>query len=622
MRLVKRFDVRLALGTALFVLLALLLVTSLLIDRYQTALLSRNEEQSHRDFVQAESQIERLTRSARRSASLLLRDEEISSYLYGHYERETDRVRALIFALDAMDEVLAYDEDLSGVWFFRDDGTMIGTTASWHFACEQTAHPFFEQAHLSDLPQSGAVFWLGARPLSALTQYPSRGARTDANEPLIFGALRTDYQMLQGGMHSVFTVFAIGQQAMRDCLEMLGSEGEDVWLLDQQGRCLTGLGDVTIGQTPWFFSELDAHTGSTVRHGEDMYRLVSLEMSHLGWTLAKAIPFDLYAAGAKRLRRQAWAIGAIVLATACATYAVWAMRTLRPLREMSGALNQVRAGRLDVTLPHAYAVAEFEAMRVSFNSMLSSIRDMLAKTRAMEHERIELEIRNLQAQLNPHMVFNSITSIRFMAMMSGADKVGDMLVCLADLIRPVFSEWRLLWPLADELAYVDNYVKLLSLRFGGQITVDVRADPAAMAARLPCFTLQPLLENCVQHGMSAERPLRICVTVSRSDGNCLLVTVEDDGRGIAPDRLALLRRRMCESTDSADADAELGHTGIGVLNVCRRARMFTSGGRTGDMRIRSVQGKGTVIELRFPYTENEREPEINDVQTAPQNRDE
>lgn len=609
MRLLKRFDARLALGSALFLLLAQILATSLLVGRYQDALLGQNEAQTRRDFELAAAQIARLTHSARRGAGMLLSREEVETYLNGRFSRGPERMRALLAALDAIDETLAYDDSLSGVWFFREDGATLGATASWHFAGEETPHPLFEAVKLRDLPQSGAVLWLGAWKLGDLTRYPPRGAQADASEALILGALRTDYRLSgDEAARSVLTVFAIGQEEMRRCLESLYSEGEEVYLLDGEGRQLAGTRAEALGEAPWFlplFSEKES--GVTASRGDDRYRLVRHELPGLGWTLVKAIPFDLYAGQARRLRAAAWGAGALVLLLAVAAYSVWAVRTLRPLREMSAALNRVRAGDLNVTLERPYDVEEFETMRSSFNSMLASIRGMLQKTRAMEHERIELELRNLQSQLNPHMVFNSITSIRFMAMMSGADKVSDMLVCLADLIRPVFSEWRLLWPLGDELDYARNYVKLLTLRFGGQVLVRFDVEPGTERAQLPCFTLQPLLENSVQHGMVAGRPLNVRVAAGTDGEGTLLLTVEDDGAGIPPDKLEALRRRMDEPQGAAEADAALGHTGIGVLNVCRRARMLRDGERAGELRIESAPGRGTRIELRLPFSPGEAE---------------
>ncbi len=603
MRFVRRFDARLVLGSALFLLLALLGVTGMVVNRYQDALLLRNEEQTLRDFTYAEDQIVRLTQEARRSAIILLGREEVSACLNGNFDRDVDRVRALVAALDKMDETLAYEDSLSGVWFFREDGTMIGATPAWHFAYEQSPHPFFESAGLKELPPSGAVTWLGGMRLGELTEYPPRGAAASAGDGMVLGGLRTDYRVREGdGTRSVFTVFAVGQAALRRCFETLGSEGEEVYLLDQDGRQLVGVRDEAMGEIPWFAGEGGAPANGTFFRGEDRYEVMCHPLPRLGWTLCKAIPYGLYNGQVRQLRRAAWGIGALVLLVALVTYAAWAVRMLRPMREISAALDRVRAGDLNVTLPRAYGVEEFEVMRVSFNEMLAAIREMLRRTREMEHERIELELRNLQTQLNPHMVFNSITSIRFMAMMSGADKVSDMLVCLADLIRPVFSEWRLLWPLQDELNYAKNYVKLLTLRFGGLIAVDMRADSQVMDARLPCFTLQPLLENCVQHGMIAGKPLRVRVEAALDQEGYLCLTVTDDGRGIPPDRLAALRQRMEAPPDAAENDGEIGHTGIGVINICRRARLFTADGRTGDMQIDSAPDAGTRIALRLPYT--------------------
>jgi len=180
--------------------------------------------------------------------------------------------------------------------------------------------------------------------------------------------------------------------------------------------------------------------------------------------------------------------------------------------------------------------------------------------------------------------------------MSGAGKVGDMLVELAELIRPIFTEWRLVWSLRDEITYISHYLKLLTLRYGGLIHADLYIEEELMDVPLPCFTLQPLLENSAEHGVMDGKPLSIVVEGKRLADGRVQLCVRDNGRGIPQSKLTAIRQKMGAS--EVRPEEGVGHTGIGLINSCRRLRMH--GGEGSGMLIESAENEGTTITLWLP----------------------
>lgn len=603
MKIFKRFDVRLILTSSLFLLLALIGVTTLIIDQYQNALFDQSEQQTIWAFEQSEARIDRLLQGARENASMLLSRDEVAGFLYKSYSRDSERVVALRRMMDAITETLAYGSDLNGVWFFHEDGTMVGATETWRFTFEQSPHPIFQTTELDRLAQWESVTWLGGWWLEDLTRYPPHDGNTGAAKPddvMILGVLRNRYRMQDSAeMHTLYIMFSIGEDELGDCFETLGSDGEEVYLLDQDGRQLVGPVLENLKAIPWYWEDLNMNqkTGSTTLNGSDgEYQLVYYQLQNTGWTLVKQIPYEIYASHINELRALTWGLGFCVLLIAVTLYSLWVMRFVRPFKDMSEALEQVRRGDLSVQLCQPSGIYEFELMRTEFNGMIQSIQQLLSQTKSMEHERIELELRNLQSQLNPHMVFNSISAIRWMAMMSGADKVGDMLVELAELIRPIFSEWRLEWSLRDEMTYVGHYVKLLTLRFGGLINTEVYMEENLLDVPLPCFTLQPLLENSAEHGVKDGKALSILLEGVRLADGRIRLRVSDNGRGMPEAKLEALKQKMNQS-DVRPEDG-VGHTGIGLINIRRRLQMF--GGSQCNMTIESVENEGTSITLWLP----------------------
>jgi two-component system sensor histidine kinase YesM len=174
----------------------------------------------------------------------------------------------------------------------------------------------------------------------------------------------------------------------------------------------------------------------------------------------------------------------------------------------------------------------------------------------------------LQAQINPHFLFNTLESINLSVMeLAGDDNQAvKMLDTLAELLRLSFQTRDILIPLSDELRMARKYASILQFRYFSLLDVAWDIDPALLNFCVVKFSLQPLIENALDHGI---KPLgkKGTITVSvREDGGNILLSVADDGVGVAPQTLEALRKRL------ADADVA-GGEGIGVGNVHRRARL-------------------------------------------------
>ncbi len=592
MRIVKTFHFRLICISALILLVALFLATTLIFSQYQGSMVAQNRETTLRAFGLAEKKIDRLLSDANKAAVLIKRYKEVDDYLFGSFATQAQRTIAQREMMHALSEALADNHTLNGILFFKDDGTMTGATEPWRFSFEIDTHPFFEKAGLAQLPVETGITWLGGYWLSdfSLQDIPAK----NASHIMIVGASRTRYRYsYTPEVRTLTTVFSISESSLQECFDSLNDHSGEVFLLDGRGRQLASSTALALGHIPWFYSDLNQtqKLGSMNLHNAgEKYQLVYYNLGNTDWMLVKKIPFEIYTEQINHLQVVTWMTGILVLLLMSAVYTIWALRFTRPFKDMSSALEQVRKGDLTVQMEHPSGIYEFELMRTEFNSMIQSINTLLEQTKAMEHERIELELRNLQSQLNPHMVFNSITAIRWMAMMSGTSKVSDMLVELAELIRPIFNEWRLVWTLRDEIAYIQHYVKLLRLRYCGMIQVDIRISEEMMDVLLPCFTLQPLLENSSEHGA---RPSEvICIALEGSfKGDMVQLRITDNGRGMPKEKVALLKERMNALDNRPEGGLE--HSGIGLCNIHRRLQMF--GGEACGMTLESVEGQGTCI---------------------------
>lgn len=140
----------------------------------------------------------------------------------------------------------------------------------------------------------------------------------------------------------------------------------------------------------------------------------------------------------------------------------------------------------------------------------------------------EAELSALQSQINPHFIYNTLESINMMAVQRRHDEVSDMVSALGKLLRYTIDKAGRLVSLGEEIAFVDSYVRIQQIRFGGKLTVHNEIEEEVLHLRIPKLTIQPLVENAIEHGIAEREEGTIWVSALRFD-NELLITVRDDG---------------------------------------------------------------------------------------------
>jgi len=211
-----------------------------------------------------------------------------------------------------------------------------------------------------------------------------------------------------------------------------------------------------------------------------------------------------------------------------------------------------------------------------------------------EQERLLLQARMaaLQNQINPHFLFNTLNSISSLVRFD-PDTAREMILKLATILRRILHSTDSFVPLREEVEFIDNYLDIEVVRFGrDKLKVVKDLDPASLEAMVPSMLLQPLVENCIKHGL-APKIEGGCITLrSRLIKSRLVVEVEDDGIGMGA-------AQLLEQPDG------LGGGGIGMANVAERLKVLY--GDTAKMIIENRDGGGTLIRLRLPILPNPEE---------------
>ncbi|MCR5301362.1 MAG: sensor histidine kinase [Lachnospiraceae bacterium] len=281
-----------------------------------------------------------------------------------------------------------------------------------------------------------------------------------------------------------------------------------------------------------------------------------------------------------------------------------------PLVDLSRAANEVAGGNFDVDIEDTEGEDEISVVSKAFKQMLASIQryiseikeSVLRESQLKEHELVmenrmkEVQLRSLQAQINPHFLFNTLNAGEQLAMMEGADKTTEFIENMADFFRYNIKKIDNDASIAEEIALVDKYVYILNVRFTGEIHYSKDIDEEVTEVRVPSMILQPLVENAVNYGIrDIDWEGHIDLKIFKDNGMVLL-SVKDNGIGMSKEQIERILSGEAVGEVSADHAAS---NGIGLGNVIERLQIFT--GHRDVMEIFSEgENKGTEFVIKVP----------------------
>ena len=233
------------------------------------------------------------------------------------------------------------------------------------------------------------------------------------------------------------------------------------------------------------------------------------------------------------------------------------------------------------------------------NRMAGNITTLMDRRLEDEKQKQDLEYRMLQNQINPHFIYNTLNSIKWMATIQHAPGIAEMVTALSRLLKSVSKGNERLVPLYQEFALLNDYFTIQQYRYGGTITLDVsyiEDENLTHTCLIPRFTLQPLVENAIFHGIEPKGSAgEVTLRVERAADGDVLIHLTDDGIGMTPEQVA----KALREPGPEEAAAKYRH--VGMWNVHRRLQY--SFGDAYGLSIESEPGIGTTVTIRLPGQE-------------------
>ncbi|WP_274650792.1 cache domain-containing sensor histidine kinase [Paenibacillus humicola] len=309
------------------------------------------------------------------------------------------------------------------------------------------------------------------------------------------------------------------------------------------------------------------------------------------WTMVTAIPLQQIVSESAKLKYDLY-MWVVVIATVAYLLAVWLAHSMtRRISQLVRRLRNIEKGGL-ISLSRMGGKDEIGELVQTYNLMLERIDRMNREQFKLGQEVKNAELKALQAQINPHFLYNTLDLINWMADRGMQHDIQRVVKSLSRFYKLSLNSGRDLITIRDELRHISFYMDIQNMRFEHKISFHIDVDEEAMACIIPKITLQPIVENAIYHGI-LERPQRtgsIRVSGTRR-GRELILAVEDDGAGMDEERLSKLNGgEACVSRASG--------SGYGIRNVRLRIEQFF--GPPYGLVYRSEPGTGTRAEIHIP----------------------
>lgn len=293
-----------------------------------------------------------------------------------------------------------------------------------------------------------------------------------------------------------------------------------------------------------------------------------------------------------------WQIFSVILifsAVAFSVVAAWSLsRSIyTPIKKLHDVTTTITKNDLQALMT-GDNVDEITELGMSFNIMIGKIKELLDSKIKEQEELKKAELRALQAQINPHFLYNTLDTIIWMAESKQTDQVVEIVSALSNFFRISLSKGMDWITIGEEVERIRNYLTIQKMRYRDILDFKINVDDDVAENTILKLILQPLVENALYHGIKNKRQGGvISVRARRRNESEILLEVEDDGIGFTPEKLAQLRAEL--EDDSGDIKLE---SGFGIGNVNKRIRLYY--GRPYGLSIQSEYTTGTCVTLVIP----------------------
>ncbi len=383
---------------------------------------------------------------------------------------------------------------------------------------------------------------------------------------------------------------------------------EEMMILNSSNKILSHHDHEKIGEPFQYSEQLKKNNSSNIFEISNKdYLIAEHDISFSGWKLVSLVPY-------KQAVNQINSIFSKVFTVQIVSFTIFLilmaslLRTItKPLVHLGKIAEAVKRGNLAIR-SRLSSKDEVGRLSESFDLMLDRVNEMIKEITQTQERKRKAELDMLQAQINPHFLFNVLNSIRMKVLVKGDQESANMISSLSKLLRMTIDKNKEIISFREEVQIVLDYINIMNMRQKEQVNVELSVHDEAYALKIPRFILQPIIENSIIHGLNQSAGT-IVLRTDVSD-NQLVIVIEDNGQGMDDAALSQLKGKLGQSIGRQDSltTNNKGFSSLGLSNVYER--MFITFGGSFRMDIKSLPGEGTKVILTIQKGGN-----ISDVQS-------
>jgi two-component system, sensor histidine kinase YesM len=316
--------------------------------------------------------------------------------------------------------------------------------------------------------------------------------------------------------------------------------------------------------------------------------LVFQTVSLCNWKVIFSIPAAVLQRENIFIRNFTLLLAFILLGVAIYLAVLFTRKIAEPIHLLHASMHEVEKGNLNIHIK-VRSMSEFNELAVSFNHMVEKIQTLMTDINDAEKKKQQAELNVLQAQINPHFLYNTLDSLRWLAKIRNVEEISDIISALENLLRASISKTDQLIPIGQELENVRNYIAIQLFRYGNGFAVIYDVNPQVSEYFTPKLILQPMVENAIYHGIEGLAQGEIKIHIDTVDEN-VVIEVSDNGKGIDSELAARIMAGKVESNQR--------FSGLGIKNVDERIKL--NFGRDYGISISANDPKGTRVTIIIP----------------------
>jgi len=506
---------------------------------------------------------------------------------------QTDQARYDVDSLSLttkLSTIVAINQDVQSISFVSEKHYIKGIYR-WSKRTPDEAAPF-----LDTLEDGSSFRWYPTRYGTYVDSLNTQSAH-------VFSLAKQLYKTSDDSPLGIVAVLDIREDVIKELVSKAVSNNRDLqsFVVDGRGRLVSypdhqWIGKSVSGVLGQSGYEQIIDSGSGQQRFQLTYKgnhlIVNVKKLHTNdWMVVNVISKAALYQDSNRLLQIILVIALVCIAFSIVTAIMMANSITNPILKMIRLMRQVMSGELSVRYQAKPRHDEFDVLGNNFNYMVTRIDELLKAVYAEQDQKRIAELKALQAQINPHFLYNTLDIIKWTALIQKANNAAEMVSLLSRLLRISLGKGEETVTVAEELEHVQCYLGIQKFRFNFNIEAVVETAEDVNRLRTPKLILQPIIENAILHAFGdQETGGKIYIRCFKVPGEGLRFEVEDNGNGMDP----VFARSLL--TEQALGEEKSG--GIGLANVDERIKLIC--GKMYGIEIQSEPGTGTIIRIRLP----------------------